>query len=161
MVISWILFLGILGLILYLSFQNGNDAKALGADIIREAACKYYHLDSIPEPDLLEFTRKVRQLGRCVIFVLMGILGTNVVHVTLHRINWCIRTVIAAVILIAIAVFTEKFKVYLPTRHFSESEMMISIYGTLLGFGVVSLISGIYSLIHLISEYFSSQYLHR
>lgn len=152
MVISWILFLGILGLILFLSFQDGEDAKSLGADVIRKAAHRYFHTDSLSPRDLQEFTYKVRQLGRCLMFIVMGILGTNVVHVTLHKINWCVRTIIAAVILIAIAIFTERFKVYLPTRHFSEEEMMVSIYGSMLGFGVVSLISGIYSFIHLISK---------
>ena len=56
--------------------------------------------------------------------------------------------VLAAGILLMIAWITEKCKIYLPTRHYSQDEMMISIAAAMLGFSIVSLITLIHNLIH-------------
>ena len=151
-VFLWICFLGCLGAILYLSFQNGEEAKALGSDIILKAAQRRYNMTEVPEEVLLSFTYKVRQMGRLLIFALLGVLGTSTIHVTFHKLHWLVRALISVVMLVGIAIFTEKFKIYLPTRHFSGEEMGISIVGAMLGFVFVSVVTFVFSIIRWIGD---------
>ncbi len=151
-VLLWILFLGVLGMIVYLSFQNGEDAKALGKDYIQVLAERYYETEDIPAEVMTEFTYKLRQLGRIGIFFALGILGTSCIHASFYRINWILRTIISLVMLLAVAVFTEKYKVYLPTRHFSEDEMILSIAGAVFGFVIISIITLVMSIVKLIKK---------
>ena len=146
-VLLWLLFLLCTGVILYLSFQNGEDAKEVGKSFLTEAAQRYYHTNDLSEEVMTAFTYKVRQGGRLLIFFVLGVLGTGAVHLTFRRIGWFFRMLISVLMLLGIAVFTERFKIYLPTRHFSSAEMMLSIYGAMLGFVFVSVITLVFSLL--------------
>ncbi len=150
-IILWILFLGCLGAVFYLSFQDGEAAKEFGSDIIKSTAKWYYGTEDIAPDIMLEFTYRFRQIGRILIFTLLGIIGTATIHATFYRLHWVFRTLISITLLILVAVFTERYKVYLPTRHFSEREMLYSIYGVLIGFGIVSIITSIYTFAHYLS----------
>ena len=44
-------------------------------------------------------------------------------------------------ILVAIAFLTERLKEYIPSRHYSYEEMMVSIVAVILGFALVSVIT--------------------
>lgn len=147
-IIPWILFIGVLGLVLYLSLQNGEAAKATGKDYIHRLAQFYYGVDDIPESVMLSFTYKLRQAGRVGIFFGLGVLGTNVIFVTFPRLLWILRSMISAVMLLGVAFFTEWIKIYLPSRHFSEKEMGYSIFGAMLGFVFVAVVYFVY--IHII-----------
>lgn len=150
-IVLWVLFLGCLAGILYLSFQDGESAKEIGSDIIDSAARWYYGTENIAPDILLDFTYKCRQIGRIVLFTLFGIIGTSTIHATFYKLHWVFRTLIAITLLILVAVFTERYKIYLPTRHFSEREMLYSIYGVLIGFGIVSVITSIYTFARYLS----------
>ena len=151
-VLLWMIFLTSVAVIAYLSFQNGGNSAELGSEMIEKLAVWYYKTDNISSTDLYRFTYYVRQLGRAVLFFAIGILGTTAVHISSSRIPWLIKTVVAVVALVLIAWVTEKWKVYFPTRHYSETEMMISIWAALLGFSIVSLITLIYDLVYRISH---------
>lgn len=146
-ILLWIAFLSCLYLVFYLSFQEGEAAKEVGKDYIYVLAQKYYGVDNIPDEVMLTFTYKIRQIGRIGIFTLLALLGTSVVHATFHNWLWIIRSIMAGSFLLGVAVFTERYKIYLPTRHFSEKEMLYSIAGAMLGFGIVSIMTGVFGLV--------------
>ena len=72
--------------------------------------------------------------------------GTATFHLTFHRLWWIVRAGISVVFLVLVAVFTERYKIYLPTRHYSSVEMLYSIMGAMAGFLFVSLVTLFYSL---------------
>ena len=151
-VFLWMIFLTSITVIAYLSFQDGESSAELGSEVIEKLAVWYYKTDNISSTDLYRFTYYIRQLGRAVLFFAIGILGTTAVHISSSRIPWLLKTAVAVGTLILIAWVTEKWKIYFPTRHYSETEMMISIWAALLGFSVVSLITLIYDLVCRISH---------
>ncbi|MCR5502447.1 MAG: VanZ family protein [Lachnospiraceae bacterium] len=141
LLILWLLFLGCTALICYLSFENGDKAKELGSSLTLKLAQWNFQLEDVPEEALTGFTYKFRQLGRLLIFFVLGVIGTGTIHYTLRSARWIIRSLISTALLIGIAVFTERYKLHLPTRHYSADEMMISIIGVLLGFLFVSFVT--------------------
>lgn len=141
----WVAFIGCLVVILILSFQDGGDAKELGKGTIYSFAQHYYGVEDVPEDVLIIFTYKFRQIGRILIFCLLAILGTCTIHLTFHNWLWVVRATISGSILMFIAVFTEEYKNFLPTRHFSKEEMLYSIGGVLIGFIYISTITGVYA----------------
>lgn len=134
----WAAFLMLMAAIVFLSVQDGNEAKEMMQKIIsyigRKAESELPAVVSAKE----ETEYVMRQSGRAVAFILLGMLGTVTVHVTFYRTNWFLKTGITVICLVAVAYFTEKVKIYLPTRHFSEEEMLISIACVILGFLAVS-----------------------
>ena len=149
-VFLWMSYLAVLILILFLSFEDGESAKNFGKKTIRYLAEEHYDTDDIPEEVMLTFTYKVRQLGRIVLFMALGVLGTMTIHVTFHRLPWIVRAIISITMLLAVAIFTERYKVYLPTRHFSSTEMKYSIAGALSGFAFVSAVTFVFSFVRWI-----------
>ena len=125
----------------YLSFQNGEDAKLLGKQVITKLAEVQYSSQEISENDMNAFTYMIRQNGRIIAFLLIGIVGTITIHVSCAKCNWLIRTCITAVILVAIAYLTEKLKIYIPTRHYSYEEMLVSMASAAAGFILVSAVT--------------------
>lgn len=146
-VFLWFFYLILLAFIVYLSFSDGESAKNFGKKTIRYMAEYHYETDDIPEEVMFTFTYKVRQLGRIALFIALGMLGTMTIHVTFHFWPWLLRAIISVSMLIFVAVFTERFKMYLPTRHFSDKEMVYSILGALAGFGFVSIVTFVFSFV--------------
>jgi len=143
----WFSYLALLILILLLSFEDGERASNFGKKTIRKMAEIHYETDDIPDEVMTQFTYKVRQAGRIVLFLMLGILGTMTIHVTFHTWPWLIRAFVSAGMLLLIAIFTEKYKEYLPTRHFSENEMIYSIIGAMAGFLFVSIVTFVFSFV--------------
>lgn len=139
--VLWIVFAAIAAGIACLSFQNGEEAKKLGEQFILYLAQNIKQKQNVSASELSAITYDVRQGGRALAFLVLGIVGTAAVHVSCPRWNWGVKTVITAVILLAIAVFTERLKIYIPSRHYSYEEMMISVTAVLAGFLAVSLIT--------------------
>lgn len=137
----WIIFIFLVACVTYLSFQNGEDARALGKQVIVQIAESQHQGEAVTQEELDAFTYEIRQSGRIVVFLLIGIVGTITIHVSFRKSNWLIKTAITAVILVAIAYFTEKLKIYIPSRHYSYEEMLISITAVTVGFSVVSIIT--------------------
>lgn len=137
----WSCFLTAVAVVVYLSFQNGEQSKALGERFISYLARQRYSEREATTQELLELTYEVRQLGRVFAFFIIGILGTAAIHVSFRRCNWLVKTGITAIVLVAIAYFTERLKIYIPTRHYSYEEMMLSIISVVMGFILVSVIT--------------------
>lgn len=149
-VLLWSCTFLVLFAILYLSFQDGEAAKMLDNKYIIRFASIYYGRDDFNILEMADIIYRFRQYGRILIFGLLALLGTSTMHVTFYRWPWIVRSVLAVIGLLAVAVFTEKFKMYLPTRHFSQDEMMYSIYGVTAGFIIITVITFIFSIIRQI-----------
>ncbi len=149
----WLSTVFTLGLILLLSFQDGETAKNVDNILIKNFAQWYYNRDDFNILEMMNITYRFRQYGRIVIFMLLGFLGTATIHSSFYKVPWILRTFMAGIILIGVAIFTERYKIYLPTRHFSETEMYYSIFGALFGFIIVSFITFIFSLACIIYKF--------
>lgn len=139
--VLWLGFLVSVAAVAYLSFQDGEQAKAMGQRLIAYLAQKRYGGRAATAQELLELTYEIRQMGRIGAFFVVGILGTAAIHLSFGRCCWLIRTGITAALLIAIAYFTEKLKIYIPSRHYSYEEMMLSMGAVIMGFVLVSAIT--------------------
>lgn len=138
--ILWIFFTVTAAGIAFLSFQNGEEAKRLGEQFILHLAQNINHKQNVSVAELSALTYDIRQGGRALAFLILGIVGTAAVHLSCPKWNWAVRTIFTAVILLVIAFLTEKLKVYIPSRHYSYEEMLISITAVIVGFLAVSLI---------------------
>ena len=139
--VMWIFFLAAVAVVVYLSFQDGEQAKTVGERFISYLARQRYPGRKATTQELLELTYEVRQLGRVCAFFVIGILGTAAIHISFGRNNWLVKTGVTASLLVAIAYFTERLKIYIPTRHYSYEEMMVSIISVMMGFILVSIIT--------------------
>lgn len=139
--VLWICFVAAVGVVTYLSFQNGEDAKVFGRQFIQYVADKVYSDRKATNEEILNLTYEIRQMGRIIAFFLIGILGTATIHISFQKCRWIWKTGAAAVILLAIAYLTEKLKIYIPARHYSYQEMMLSIAAVSMGFLLVSFIT--------------------
>lgn len=147
----WICFLSVVGMVAYLSFQNGEDAKAFGKQFIQYGAEKVYQADEISEADLLRVTYLIRQSGRILAFFVIGVLGTVTIHLSFPRWNWGIKTGFAAILLAVIACLTERLKIYIPSRHYSYEEMVYSLLAVGAGFLLVTIFT---LLFHIMKSFF-------
>ncbi|MCI7041348.1 MAG: VanZ family protein [Lachnospiraceae bacterium] len=147
----WICFLSVVGMVAYLSFQSGEDARAFGKQLIQYGAEKVYQEDSVSEAELLGFTYLIRQSGRVLAFFLIGVLGTLTIQLSFPKWNWLIKTIFTAALLMTIACLTERLKIYIPSRHYSYEEMVYSIIATGAGFLLVTLFT---LLFHIMKGFF-------
>ena len=137
----WSGFLVLTGMIVFLSLQDGVEAKEMMKQLMNIMS-GYLDRDMVMgfgDAQRLEYL--LRQGGRVGAFFILGLLGTSAVHLTFRKCNWLVKTALSVGGLTAIAYFTEKVKEYLPTRHFSEKEMLISIIFVIAGFLTVSMIT--------------------
>lgn len=137
----WVAFIALVAGIMYLSFQNGTKAKAIGDQLVEYIADIQYPNKEMSVQEKETLTYEVRQAGRVLAFFMIGIIGTITIHVSCKKCNWIIKTSVTAMILVAIAYFTEKLKVYIPSRHYNYEEMLMSIIAVIVGFALVSLIT--------------------
>lgn len=140
----WMIFIVLVMGVAYLSFQNGESAKALGKGVITQLAQAQYSEETLMQEDLDHFTYLIRQSGRVLAFLMIGIVGTITIHVTFIKSNWLVRTGVTMMILVAIAYLTEKLKIFIPSRHYSHEEMLISIYAVIVGFVFVSAVTFVF-----------------
>jgi len=137
----WLIFILMIGGIVYLSFQNAEESKELGKQFIRKISGVSQISGAAPREDMDALTYLVRQGGRVLAFLMIGIVGTITIHVTFAGCHWFFKTGLTLFILIGIACFTERMKVYIPTRHYSYDEMMLSVAAAAVGFLMVSIIT--------------------
>lgn len=136
--VLWIFFIAMVIGIAYLSFQNGEETKLIGQQFIAKLAAAEHPGEVVTQEELDTLTYDLRQSARAVAFLFIGMFGTFVIYISCPRCHWLIKTGIAACFLFAIAYFTEKLKIYIPTRHYNHEEMMISIISVAIGFLVVT-----------------------
>lgn len=145
--VMWIIFILLVACVTYLSFQNGEDAKELGKQLIERIAEKQNPGEVVTQEELDVLTYEIRQSGRMIVFVLIGIVGTITIHATFGQNSWLFPTLLTVVVLAAIAYFTEKLKIYIPTRHYSYEEMLISFFSVGVGFVFVSIITLVFRVV--------------
>lgn len=148
----WLAFLTVVTVVFYTSFQNGEDAARLGKDALTKLAVEYFDKDTVSSAEMNRFTYHVRQVLRTVAFVCVGILGTATIHVSFGRLPWIVKTLLSGGIVMVLAWATEKAKIYIPTRHYSYNQMMISIVAALLGFLLVSAVTLIWDFVHYLNH---------
>jgi len=146
-VFLWLSTITLLIIIMYLSFMNGDDSKVYDNRYIMKFAAWYYKRDDFNIYETAEISYRFRQYIRILLFAVLSFLGTATTHVTFYKCPWIVRSILAVCALIAVAIFTEKFKVYLPTRHFSRKEMYYSIFGVGIGFFTITVFTFIYSVL--------------
>ena len=137
----WIIFLSIVTGIAIVSFQSGEETKHIGETWIYRLAQEKNPGERITEEELSEVTYIVRQLAREIAFFIIGIIGTITIHATCKKRSWFIKTEISAIVLAAIAYLTEAIKMFIPTRHYSQEEMMLSMGAVAAGFLIISVIT--------------------
>ena len=137
----WTIFLTIVIGIALVSIQNGEESKHIGETWIYRLAQEKNPGERITEEELSEVTYIVRQIAREIAFFIIGIIGTITIHATCKKRSWFLKTEISAVVLAAIAYFTEAIKKFIPTRHYSQEEMMLSMGAVAAGFLIVSAVS--------------------
>lgn len=137
----WLLFIIMVAGIAFLSFQNGVQAKELGSDMLLGVVQNINPQQTVTATELDDLLYQVRQSGRAIAFLLIGMVGTLTIHLSCPKAGWCVKTGITAAILFAIAFLTERLKLYIPTRHYSSEEMMISMAAAAAGFLIVSVIT--------------------
>lgn len=137
----WFIFIVTVAVVAYLSFQSGEDAKALGSGVIEAIAGAQHPGVSVTEGELDKMAYVIRQSGRILAFAVIGIVGTITIHATCKKRGWIFKTMVTAAVLLTIAYLTEKLKVYIPSRHYSYEEMIISITAVSGGFLFVSVIT--------------------
>lgn len=136
----WLIFILMTAGIAFLSFQNGEDAKKYGDQLILYLVSWFTDKTmTVKEVDSVIYM--IRQSGRAIAFLMIGIVGTITIHVSFPKCKWEIKTGITAFILVTIAFLTERLKAYIPTRHYDYEEMIISIISVVTGFLVVSVIT--------------------
>ena len=135
----WLMFIVLVAGVAYLSFQNGEDAKEFGKAMITKLAEAQHPQQAVTDQEMDAFTYMIRQNGRAIAFLLIGIVGTITIHISFSKCNWFIKTCITVFVLVAIAYLTEWLKIYIPTRHYSYEEMMISMGAVVTGFLAVSI----------------------
>ncbi len=137
----WLIFIAMIGGIVYLSFQNGEESKELGKQFLRQLSGAGQIGEGASREELDTLNYLIRQSGRVLAFLMIGIMGTITIHVTFAGCHWFFKTGITLLILTGIACFTERMKVYIPSRHYSYEEMMLSVAAAAAGFLVVSIIT--------------------
>lgn len=137
----WIIFLFTVGAVAYFSFQNGEESKLVGKDIINAIAAIRYRGAEATSQQMTELTYVFRQTARALAFFFLGMVGTMAIHISLRKLPWLFKSGFAVMILAAVAYFTEKLKIYIPSRHYSYQEMLISLTAVAAGFLLVSAIT--------------------
>lgn len=147
-VILWLSFLLMVAVVMYLSFQNGAAAKMLGKDVIANIAERQKseewstlkgEFGTLTGADAVAYL--IRQGGRILAFFMIGMSGTIAVQVTFRKSNRFLKNGMILFVLVGIAYLTEKLKIYIPGRHYSYEEMVMSIIAVAAGFAVVLIIS--------------------
>lgn len=78
----WVVFISLVAGVAYLSFQNGEDAKLIGEQLVNKLTETSYLQKGDTEEEMLTLTFFVRQFGRFFAFLLIGIVGTLTIHVS-------------------------------------------------------------------------------
>jgi hypothetical protein len=120
----------------YLSFQSGEGAKAVDQTFLLDMLGSGLSRQTMDESGLY-LIYLMRQMGRVLAFFVVGALGTVTVQVSFRgHAFW--KSVLSTGFLLAFAYLTEKLKIYIPDRHYSREEMLMSIAAAFAGILFVS-----------------------
>lgn len=129
--VMWVVFTIILLVILTLSFQTGTATKALEKPLVSQVTNTMTTLPS--DEAILTITYYIRQIGRALLFFLLGLTGSWSIHLTFRKTAARNRFLGTALMLLIISYFTEKMKIFIPERHYSFPECLESFLFGILG----------------------------
>lgn len=138
----WAIFTIILLVTLTLSFQTGTATKALEKPLVSQVTNTMTTLPS--EEAILTITYYIRQIGRALLFFLLGLTGSWSIHLTFRKTAARNRFLGTVLMLFIISYFTEKMKIFIPGRHYSFPECLESFL-----FGILGCICITFLLYHL------------
>jgi VanZ family protein len=133
--ISIIILAGWVGLVLFLSFQNGQDTANTSLTFTQNLL----HLFMKNEPDfttLMLWDGRFRLAAHFFLLFLYGILSVLVLTEWTNRLS--IVLTISCVTGLLLAVVTEVGKIAIAGRHYSFSEMCLNAAGALAGIAITS-----------------------
>lgn len=137
-IILWLLFAVLTAGIFYLSFQSGERAKLMDSALLHNLPDWQQVTDGMAQEQLDLWIYRARQSGRILAFLLLGMVGTLAVQISCQRWSWLLRTGVTGLGLGLIAFLAEKLKVYIPSRHYSREEMLLSFAAAAAGFLTVA-----------------------
>ena len=108
----WAIFTIILLVTLTLSFQTGTATKALEKPLVSQVTNTMTTLPS--EEAILTITYYIRQIGRALLFFLLGLTGSWSIHLTFRKTAARNRLLGTTLMLFIISYFTEKMKIFIP-----------------------------------------------
>lgn len=139
--VLWFIFIISVIAIAFLSFESGAQSKELGEKIVLRICAKLKPEHVVTEDELFLINYVFRQSARIFAFLVLGMLGTITIHASMRRAGWFAKTIVSGGVLFVIAYVTERFKEYIPGRHYSYKEMLLSMIAAAAGFMFVSLVS--------------------
>ncbi len=139
--VLWFIFIMTVAVIAFLSFENGEQSKQWSERIILRMIGKLKPEHNVTDGELLAITYMARQGARVIAFLIIGMLGTITIHASIRSAGWFIKTFISGGMVLFIAYATEALKEYIPSRHYSHKEMLISMLAVVAGFMFISLVS--------------------
>ena len=147
----WIITASYIGLIFFLSLQNGQDTTDLSLGLSGDFNEFLMKLGIMVSGDQLHLW--LRTTAHVLEFLGLGLLTETAVQVTLfyagpkgskNRNAWLLQS-LALVICICVAVLSEVLKLYIPGRHLHWNEAWLNIVYVLLGGAVAYAVSMIYA----------------
>lgn len=127
----WIIFTIILLVTLTLSFQTGSATKALEKPLVSQVTNNMTTLPS--EEAVLTITYYIRQVGRALLFFMLGFTGSWSICLTFRKAIPRNRFLGTTLMLFVISYFTEKMKIFIPGRHYSFLECLESFLFGIIG----------------------------
>lgn len=125
--ILWALVGGIYALICYLSFQTGEETTQLSSFI----ASFLENLTGMSPEQALALAQGLRKAAHMIEFGALTAALYPAIRVTAPRNLWL--WVVSLALCIALAIFSEVFKVFIPGRHLDFGEMMFNLLGCAVG----------------------------
>lgn len=140
--IAWTMFALILAVICVLSFQSGNATKAFEKPFVESVAGSAGR--QLSGETVLAITYYIRQVGRGVLFLVLGFSGTCGVLICFDRGNRPALGIMVCMLLFAISYFTEKMKIFIEGRHYTFAECMEGFAFAVLGYILAAIILAIW-----------------
>lgn len=118
-----------LGLMLFLSSQNGEDTSHLSEWISKKLLSLFGKYDTAAVISLNLFIRK---LAHIFLFYVLGIMSM-LWAILIKRFSITVKTAVSLAVCLFISFFDEVHKVFIPGRHFSFSESLLNFTGAFAG----------------------------
>lgn len=134
-----------LGLMLFLSSQNGEDTRGLSEWICKKILALFGGYNA---SDLAKLNSVLRKAAHLFLFFVLGVMSV-MWTVIIPRFSVAVKTLFCFAACLVIAFFDEAHKVLIPGRHFSFSESLLDFLGAAAGIASALLV---YRLIRHISS---------
>lgn len=125
-----------LGLMLFLSSQNGEDTLGLSEWICKKILSLFGRYNA---SDMARLNAVLRKAAHFFLFFVLGIMSV-MWTVIIPRFSVAVKTLFCFAVCFIIAFFDEAHKVFIPGRHFSLFESLLNFFGAAAGIGAAILV---------------------